>query len=82
VSAKYPDTELQDAMADTIATLTAERDRLKAQAKFLQSERPLARRAARLEEALRDAAKRLLGAGMLGGPEDPVVSALAQEDKP
>jgi hypothetical protein len=59
--------------ADTIATLTAERDEWQQIAEVEASaRRDFVNHAARLEEALRDAAKRLLGAGMLGGPEDPV----------
>jgi hypothetical protein len=77
----------QQKMKDTIATLTAERDALAKSLNEAQDEvdqhegecEEACARAARLEEALRDAAKRLLGAGMLGGPEDPVVAALAQE---
>jgi hypothetical protein len=63
VSAKYPDTELQDAMADTIATLTAERDAWEAtwREEVAENHRradeimALRARAARLEEALREA---------------------------
>ncbi|WP_276200354.1 hypothetical protein [Chelatococcus sp. XZ-Ab1] len=39
---------------------------------------PMRRRAAQMENALRDAQKRLRGAGMLGGDDDPVNAALEE----
>lgn len=39
---------------------------------------PMRRRTAQMENALRDAQKRLRGAGMLGGDDDPVNAALKE----
>lgn len=41
---------------------------------------PMRRRTAQMENALRDAQKRLRGAGMLGGGDDPVNAALQGRD--
>lgn len=79
----YPgNINIEFAAEETIAALRAlveERDRLAAGLDHQLAERAaLAARAEAAEAALRDAQKRLRGAGMLGGDDDPVNAALKE----
>jgi hypothetical protein len=71
----------------TIEMLVRERD--DARLKAVKVDQGIARavidgreRIAKLEAALRDAEKRLRGAGMLGGSDDPIVAAIRALKEP